>query len=1084
MQPYNETTIQPASLLPIEILSAGAGSGKTYSLTERLSALLQGDVRPERIIATTFTQKAAAELQERVRVRLLEAGQTDAANALSSALIGTVHSIGIRLLQRFAFEAGVSPLVEVIDASDGQRLFNESLAQVLTESRIDRMNELAERLGLTKKTFGDAYDWRRDVHAVTDVARANNFSRTVLLDSKRRSWESFQALLPAAQTTDAQTWNNRLIHHIDQAIAALEANAADTTKVTRDAAETLRGMQYQLQNRSGLDWHEWVKIGKVKVSAKSRDLAEPLFEFVRTHGEHAGFQADIHLFIDTVFDIAADALDEFQTYKKKRGLIDYTDMEAYISRLLRQEAVQDVLRDELDLLLVDEFQDTSPIQLDIFLQLSRLARHSIWVGDPKQSIYGFRGAEPALMQAIVEATGGIREENILRKSWRSRPDLVYAVNAVFTRAFSGLPPDQVALEPAFSHETEAETAFALHKTLPPALQHWHFKNEADERKAPKEWFYGAVAEQVFVTLQRAWPVFDKKRKTLRPLVPGDIAVLCRSNAECLAMAQALHNAGLNASTAQHGLLETPEARLVSACLKYLLSSHDALSAAEILILTGAQNLEDLVHDRVEWLYQAQMAETKPKPWASAQPMLMALNELRLKAADLSASEALNLLLDELDLRRAAASMGAAHQRLDNIDALRKLALDYETACTRLHAAATLGGFLLWMNDLAAREADAQGFSENPQAVHVLTYHRSKGLEYPLTVCMSLDQPLREKVWGVNLASDAAPDLNDILANRWIRFWVNPYADQLKDTRLEETVKTSSVWIEATRQALDEEARLLYVGLTRARDYLVFPTTVKGTAWLNRVFHAGDGDVPTLDPHQSETPFAWNGQWMHAETNVLWMGTDAGERAAQNEAVWFPPEPKGRPKQARQPHRIDHLNEVSPVALLAAPPHPFSNWLPFEGALPEYAHAVLRNCLSAAGVADKRLLVEQQLRIHATDDNLKTAAVLRQVEAFATFCDRQYPGVTGIAQYPLEGWQGQRWLKFKIDLLLETPEERVAVFIAPFAEGMKKWQSVAKPLVNTAGWAAWMFGQTGPEKVFKAWVVFPMEGQVAVFEPAD
>lgn len=1044
---------------------------------------MQGDVRPECIVATTFTQKAAAELQERVRVRLLEAGQTDAANALSSALIGTVHSIGIRMLQRFAFEAGVSPLVEVIDASDGQRLFNESLAQVLTESRIERMNELADRLGLTKKSFGDAYDWRRDVHAVTDVARANNFSAAVLLDSKRRSWDTFQQMLPPAQATDALTWNNRLVHHIDQAIAALEANDADTTKVTRDGVETLRSMQYQLQSRGALDWHEWVKLGKVKVSAKSRDLIEPLCTFVRTHDEHAVFQADVHGFMDMVFDISADALEEFQTYKKKRGLIDYTDMEAYISRLLRLPTVQEVLRGELDLLLVDEFQDTSPIQLDIFLQLSRLARRSIWVGDPKQSIYGFRGAEPALMQAIVDATGGIQEDNILRKSWRSRPDLVYTVNAVFTRAFAGLPADQVALEPAFSHETEAETAFASGTTLPAALQHWHFKNEADERKAPKEWFYGAVAEQVFVTLQRAWPVFDKKRKNLRPLKPGDIAVICRSNAECMAMAEALNQAGLKASMARIGLLETPEARLVIACLKYLLSSQDALSAAEILILTGTQNLEALVVDRVEWLYAAQLADTRPKPWASTQPMLLILNELRSKAADLSASEVLNLLLDELDLRRTAAAMGATHQRLDNIDALRKLALDYETACVRLHAAATLGGFLLWMTDLASGKADAQGFSEHPEAVNVLTYHRSKGLEYPLTVCMSMEQPLREKVWGVNLASDGPPDLTDILANRWIRFWINPYADQLQGTRLQETIESSAIWMEATRQALDEEARLLYVGLTRARDYLVFPTTVKGTAWLNRVFHAGDGDVPTLDPHQSETPFVWNGQWMQAETNIIWRGSEPGERASEVETVWFPPPSKGRPTFTRQPHRIDHLTEVSPVALLSGTPQSFASWLPFEGALPEYAHTVLRNCLSAA-TADRNAVVTTQLRLHATDDQLKAAAVLRQVDAFVVHREKNYPGAVATAQYPLEGWYAQRWLKFKIDLLLETPEVRVAVFVAPFAEGMKKWQSVAKPLVNTAAWAAWMFGQTGPEKVFKAWVVFPMEGQVAVFEPVE
>ena len=382
--------MQPNSKLNLTIISAGAGSGKTYTLTGRMVDLLKSGVRASGIMATTFTQKAAAELQERVRARLLEDGLTEAANELGSALIGTVHSIGVRLLQRFAFEAGVSPLVEIIADSDQQRLFNESLAQVLTEERIETMNRLADRLGLTKKTDGEPYDWRRTIRDMTDVARANNFTKDTLEISKKRSRESFEALLPPAQTISDIQWNNRLLALIDQTVAALDANDADGTKTTREAAEELRNLQNQLKWRGELHWHEWVKISKVKVGAKSRDLFEELQELARSHDEHPRFRSDVGQYIELVFDIATDALQEYEQYKKKRGLIDYTDMETYVSRLLRIESVREALRTELDLLLVDEFQDTSPIQLDIFLQLSRLARHSIWVGDPKQSIYGFQ----------------------------------------------------------------------------------------------------------------------------------------------------------------------------------------------------------------------------------------------------------------------------------------------------------------------------------------------------------------------------------------------------------------------------------------------------------------------------------------------------------------------------------------------------------------------------------------------------------------------------------------------------------------------------------------------------------------------
>ena len=114
---------------------------------------------------------------------------------------------------------------------------------------------------------------------------------------------------------------------------------------------------------------------------------------------------------------------------------------------------------------MDEFQDTSPLQLAIFLKLSLLSNEAIWVGDTKQSIYGFRGAEPRLMQAIIEEQGGIKTEDILSDSWRSRPDLVNMTNCIFTRAFQNLPSEQIILRPKI--EDTPEMCSAIH--------YWHFK---------------------------------------------------------------------------------------------------------------------------------------------------------------------------------------------------------------------------------------------------------------------------------------------------------------------------------------------------------------------------------------------------------------------------------------------------------------------------------------------------------------------------------------------------------------------------------------------------------------------------------
>lgn len=1066
--------------MPIEIISAGAGSGKTYTLTGRMVALLQGGVRPAGILATTFTKKAAAELQERVRARLLESNMPEAANELGEALIGTVHAVGVRLLQRFAFEAGVSPIVEIIAEGDGQRLFNESLSQVLTEDRIERMNLLADRLGLTKKSYGLAFDWRQDIRQLTEVSRANNFSKAVLQVSKKRSWESLAALLPPAQSTDDLTWNNRLLAALDQAIAALEANESDSTQTTRDAVEVFKILQNQLKFRGELYWFDWVRIAKTNPGAKSRDIVEPLQQLARSHDEHRQFHEDIRHYIELVFDIAADALEEFEQYKKKRGLIDYTDMEAYVSRLLRQESVRDTLRGEIELLLVDEFQDTSPIELDIFLQLSQLAKHSIWVGDPKQSIYGFRGADPALMQAVIAASGGVKDENILKKSWRSRPDLVHAVNAIFTRAFPELPAEQVELTPAKSDPTPCPAG--------QALIHWYFRPDPEKGRAPgNPWLENCIADQVGIFLERKPLIFNKNRTETRPVVAGDIAILCRNNDGCQRMAEALHRAGLKASISRTGLLETPEAMLVLACLKYLLTNSDALSVAEILLLTGTMDLETMVNDRIEFLYRQQQ-EPDHRRWAADNPHLRKLHDLRPRTADLSASEILDLVLEELDLRRIAVQMGNPNQRLDNLDQLRRLALDYESACNRLHSAASLGGFLLWISDLANQNQDYQGAGESEDAVKVLTYHRSKGLEYPVTICHNLDQKLKEKIWGINLVSEIEkPDLDNILGNRWLRFWVNPYHDQLGKTRLEETLQQTPEWEAARRLAMEEEARLLYVGFTRARDYLIFPGAAKKESkWLNRVFNHGDEAIPTLDPNSNETPFYHHGAPLTCDTEMVFKPREFPEAPETSGQVSFHAQRRGKNPDQRPPLLIDPFREL-PAAFNPAwsAPESWGAWLEFEGdynpAIGKAARSVLTSLYSGFDQRQKSENIRRQLHIRRVAAQVDERALARQAEAFARFAEQQFSPVTRIAKLPVEIALDGRLLRIEADLFLENQSQVCVLWFAGFAEGLKKWKQQTQSLAPLAAWTHYLLRKKFPEKEVIVGAIFPVEGAFCRWE---
>jgi ATP-dependent helicase/nuclease subunit A len=205
-------------------------------------------------------------------------------------------------------------------------------------------------------------------------------------------------------------------------------------------------------------------------------------EAARGHEQHPLLREDVRACITLVFELAAQAIQAYADHKRVWGLMDFIDQEVKALELLRRPEVQEILREQVDLVLVDEFQDTSPLQLDIFLALSRLAPSSVWVGDQKQAIFGFRGTDPALMDAALAALlerHGASAQKTLAHSYRSRPELVRLTSDVFAPAFKpyGIPSERVRLEPAPEIE-------AIPDALGPVVEIWRLGGRVkDEQSA-------------------------------------------------------------------------------------------------------------------------------------------------------------------------------------------------------------------------------------------------------------------------------------------------------------------------------------------------------------------------------------------------------------------------------------------------------------------------------------------------------------------------------------------------------------------------------------------------------------------------
>lgn len=1070
--------------MKLQIISAGAGSGKTYRLTHEMVRLLGQGVRASGIIATTFTKKAAAELQERVRVKLLEEGMSEQADQLANALIGTVHGLGVKLLQRFAFEAGVAPDVSIIADEDQQLLFNLSLATVLTAERVERMERLSERMGLNKR---ERYDWRREVRTVTDIARANDFSIAQLEKSKQQSFEAFLELLDVEEKNKPVEWEQELRSLLKGAIAKLENNE-DGTKKTKNATSLLRSFLRTLELRGYLLWHEWAKLSKLDTGAKSREDVEDLKAFATRHYLHPQFQQDIEAFIHQIFDIAVAAIEEYDRYKKQRGLIDYTDMEVLVNRLLDKQEVQQIIRSEIDLLMVDEFQDTSPIQLEIFLKLSRLAQHSVWVGDPKQSIYGFRGAAPELMQAIIRKVGGIKPEDIQEFSWRSREAIVKATNALFCKAFDKLPREQVALKPRRIKAGGPESMTGLPEPieLGPALRHWHFKHaEGGKRPPGRPWIENCMAFTLKEWLDSGVAILPKGSTKSRIARPGDVAILCRSNAECLLVAEALHRAGLKAAIARAGLLNTAEAKLVLACLKYLLNRYDSLSIAEILLLASGQNIEAIIEDRLDFLSQEEKQAAESNSWGEKDAFIRALNNLRDRAIELSSAEMLDLMLEELDLRRIIAAWGNTPQRLDNIEMLRKMAIQYEDACNRLHTAASTGGFLLWLAEQENSGKDEQGSGESEEAVNVLTYHKSKGLEWPIVICHSLEGRLRASVWGVDIVPESDDiDLEQVLANRWMRYWVNPYADQIRRTYLEEQLEDSEAQQRARRQALQEEARLLYVGMTRARDYLVFLSRISPTRWLNRVWQAGEEDFPTLDADSEESPWEWDGHYLPIKTGVYTYEREFEPVAGMAEQILYfedresndedYPPLKIDPDKYELPKGVEVvIGDVLNYVQAAKIPEGVDQYK-----LSKAVKAFFTAHYSDYPAADQLHMAEGFVNRYQLEEMPARDLVL-MANNWQQFLGRQFNAQRSYRKYPVRYTHQRQLFSTIIDLLLDNGSELILIQNSGFA-GTEQSKQKQRALSNLASWS--YLSRRAVQQVFKGkscrvFVHFVMSGSL-------
>ena len=1043
----------------LELVRAGAGSGKTTDLCETVAAAVAGGMDPARILATTFTRKAAAELKGRIQARLLDGTDGDAtaahrqADRLELAAIGTVHGVAHQLLARYAIQLGLSPRLEILTEVAGARALRDLLGSMPVDSW-QHIRHVADRLAVT--------DLQQRILKLLAAKRGNRISDENFLAHMRTSADRVCALLAPQGSAHAPSPADRFFAFADQALANIETLTNDVTAVTNKARQGLR----RLCSQRSPAWTTYLQAARLSAGKKSG--ADALLDPLRNHAAQVRQNPQLHADVrEFSLRLASetnrlDAL--YHGYKVERGLLDFTDLEVLFLELLENDALSPSVAQDFDLILVDEFQDTNPLQLAIFQRLRQLAPRSRWVGDPKQAIYGFRDTDPDLINDVWRNAVGALATS-LPNNHRSQRGLVQIVGTLFAPIF-GAEATQCPQKPAMTR----------------GVERWllNTKNQPDDAAA------------------LACGIFRLHAEGIRF---GDMAVLERKNDALGTLAAALDELGIPYLLGSPGLLATREGVLTLAGVRLVADRNDSLAAATILHMLGDPTLATpaWLSERLDALRTQQQARegAGASTPAFAQPWDGDVRFLAIENIDrqtLSPLLVVQQVIEALNLPTLVRKWGDPARRCANLDSLLQHTQEYEDAALETGEAVTIPGLILYLERLAEDDDDVRHPPLGHDAVTLTTYHSAKGLEWPVVILGGLNSDRDPDMWSP-VVTGGNPGGDDPLTGRMLRAWVwpfgysdGPFPRLATGSDLETDALASGEGEDRTRRAQQENLRLLYVGCTRAKNKLVFVHRPEKYEWLMQV----PGVDALLDCAVGEGEHALQG----IDTTFVLRQLNADMVAdcrfpAPNRERWLAaPEATAAPSLQPRFHHPSAALSAGPTAPflvreLSGPSHfPAGAKQEHYAAIGDAVHAYLASLPSMRALSDaqKCAVAERCLSAFSVTGLLSPMTLVSTGNRFCEWVDSQYPGARWITEVPVTSLraEGGQW-KGTIDLVLELPDDGI-VIIDHKSAPIRREHCGAKAATFAAQLDGYREMMTvAGHRDIATWIHFPLAGVVATRE---
>lgn len=825
---------------PTLLISAAAGSGKTAVLVERIMSLLSEGASLDRMLIVTFTRAAAAEMRQRLHRRLCEACAADASWArqldlLPQAQISTIHGFCQTVLRSEFQAAGIDPLFRICTGATGAVLYQQAMEEA--------MNDLCMQ--------GEAADFQL---LMESFSQEEIFSLCTELEHFLMSlphpfeWleEKTEAIVPQGALVD-HPWYREIVHHARLDVQGLLGGLAGMqTLLTEGCAlseyralwekdrETLLALmklsEAELQDGlhrvsfvrapsvRGLNGEE--KAWKERYMARRNDLkkrVQVLCERLTAPGEREKQELQqIQRLVRGLGAMTRETHRRFQEKKRRRTLLDFSDLEQMTLSVLEQPDVCQRAQQAYDHIFVDECQDVSAIQDAILQRMHGEKNYLFMVGDVKQSIYRFRLAEPTIflgrMKSYGTAAAAPERRISLQMNFRSDPQVLDAVNDVFYQLMTADATEldytqEEALIPPPDREAGAKAELHLLELFA----------EPDEEESEQTFLSGVEAEaaQCAEEILRLHRGEGGKAYAFRDMVI--LMPKVRNLGE--QVAEILEARGIPVyCDMKGGYFDLPEIHAMLSLLQVLDDPLQDIPLLSVLKLPGFHltdvELADIRLCRTgrqvpfHEAFRAMMQQESPLG-QRCRDIWERLRDWRFRLSTQALSSFLWDLMQETGYYAAVGALAEGATRQANLRLLCQRVMEYEQTSD-----GSLQGFLQSAEEMreSGESRAATLLGEDEDLLRIMTIHKSKGLEFPVVFVLGMEQKLLQAARG-NLRCH--PRLGVLLP------YVNPGLRIKRATFGQEAFRLC-------RQGEDmaERARLLYVAMTRAKERLILFGAVK------------------------------------------------------------------------------------------------------------------------------------------------------------------------------------------------------------------------------------------------------------------